>query len=71
MKKRIVTFGEIMLRLATPDNLRFNQSNQYFFQNDSIFFSKIFTSKFYEDLQDVTMNSPPDDSRYPLLLLLR
>lgn len=29
MKKRIVTFGEIMLRLATPDNLRFNQSNQY------------------------------------------
>lgn len=28
MKKKVVTFGEIMLRLATPDNLRFNQSNQ-------------------------------------------
>ncbi|MEZ0298368.1 MAG: PfkB family carbohydrate kinase, partial [Candidatus Methylacidiphilales bacterium] len=24
---RIVTFGEIMLRLATPGNLRFNQTN--------------------------------------------
>lgn len=28
MKKKVVTFGEIMLRLATPDYLRFNQSNQ-------------------------------------------
>jgi 2-dehydro-3-deoxygluconokinase len=27
MKQKIVTFGEIMLRLATPDNLRFSQSN--------------------------------------------
>lgn len=27
MNKKIVTFGEIMLRLATPDNLRFIQSN--------------------------------------------
>lgn len=26
MKKKIVTFGEIMLRLATPEYLRFNQS---------------------------------------------
>ena len=25
--KKVVTFGEIMLRLATPDNLRFAQSN--------------------------------------------
>ena len=24
---KVVTFGEIMLRLATPDNLRFQQSN--------------------------------------------
>ena len=24
---KVVTFGEIMLRLATPDNLRFVQSN--------------------------------------------
>jgi len=28
MKKKVVTFGEIMLRLATSDYLRFNQSNQ-------------------------------------------
>ncbi len=28
MKKKVVTFGEIMLRLATPDYLRINQSNQ-------------------------------------------
>lgn len=27
--KRVVTFGEIMLRLATPDFLRFSQTNQY------------------------------------------
>ncbi len=27
MEKKVVTFGEIMLRLATPGNLRFNQSN--------------------------------------------
>jgi len=27
-KKRIVTFGEIMLRLATPDYLRFNQTDK-------------------------------------------
>jgi 2-dehydro-3-deoxygluconokinase len=27
MEKKVVTFGEIMLRLATPDYLRFNQSN--------------------------------------------
>lgn len=27
MKQKVVTFGEIMLRLATPDNLRFSQSN--------------------------------------------
>ncbi|MBQ8552605.1 MAG: sugar kinase [Alistipes sp.] len=26
MSKKVVTFGEIMLRLATPDNLRFQQS---------------------------------------------
>ena len=26
MKTKVVTFGEIMLRLATPDYLRFNQS---------------------------------------------
>ena len=26
MSKKVVTFGEIMLRLATPDNLRFAQS---------------------------------------------
>ena len=26
--KKVVTFGEIMLRLATPDYLRFIQSNQ-------------------------------------------
>lgn len=29
MKKKVVTFGEIMLRLATPDYLRFNQSSQF------------------------------------------
>lgn len=29
MGKKIVTFGEIMLRLATPDYLRFNQVQQY------------------------------------------
>jgi 2-dehydro-3-deoxygluconokinase len=29
MEKKIVTFGEIMLRLATPDYLRFNQSNTF------------------------------------------
>lgn len=28
MEKKIVTFGEIMLRLATPDNLRFCQCNK-------------------------------------------
>lgn len=28
MEKKIVTFGEIMLRLATPDYLRFNQSDK-------------------------------------------
>ncbi|MCC8170738.1 MAG: sugar kinase [Parabacteroides sp.] len=29
MKNKIVTFGEIMLRLATPDYLRFSQANQF------------------------------------------
>lgn len=29
MKNKIVTFGEIMLRLATPDYLRFSQSNMF------------------------------------------
>jgi 2-dehydro-3-deoxygluconokinase len=29
MKKKVVTFGEIMLRLATPDYLRFNQSDTF------------------------------------------
>lgn len=29
MKHKIVTFGEIMLRLATPDYLRFNQTQQF------------------------------------------
>ncbi len=29
MKKKVITFGEIMLRLATPDYLRFCQTNQY------------------------------------------
>jgi 2-dehydro-3-deoxygluconokinase len=29
MKDKIVTFGEIMLRLATPDYLRFNQATAY------------------------------------------
>lgn len=28
MDKKVITFGEIMLRLATPDYLRFSQSNQ-------------------------------------------
>jgi 2-dehydro-3-deoxygluconokinase len=28
MKHKVVTFGEIMLRLATPGNLRFSQTNQ-------------------------------------------
>ena len=32
MNKKIVTFGEIMLRLSTPDNLRMQQSN-YFLAN--------------------------------------
>ena len=27
MSKKVITFGEIMLRLATPDYLRFSQSN--------------------------------------------
>lgn len=29
MEKKVVTFGEIMLRLATPDYLRFNQAQQF------------------------------------------
>lgn len=29
MSKKIVTFGEIMLRLASPNHLRFSQSNQF------------------------------------------
>ncbi|MDR1644768.1 MAG: sugar kinase [Tannerellaceae bacterium] len=29
MKNKVVTFGEIMLRLATPDYLRFNQSHSF------------------------------------------
>ena len=29
MSKKVVTFGEIMLRLATPDYLRFNQAQQF------------------------------------------
>lgn len=29
MEKKVITFGEIMLRLATPDYLRFCQSNQF------------------------------------------
>lgn len=29
MEKKIVTFGEIMLRLATPDFLRFSQSSEF------------------------------------------
>ena len=29
MKKKIVTFGEIMLRLTTPDNLRIQQSRDF------------------------------------------
>ena len=27
MSKKVITFGEIMLRLATPDYLRFCQAN--------------------------------------------
>ncbi|MBS3772084.1 MAG: sugar kinase, partial [Bacteroidales bacterium] len=27
--KKVVTFGEIMLRLATPQHLRFNQVKQF------------------------------------------
>lgn len=29
MSKKIVTFGEIMLRLTTPDNLRIQQSHDF------------------------------------------
>ena len=29
MNKKIVTFGEIMLRLSTPDNLRMQQSKHF------------------------------------------
>lgn len=29
MKKKVITFGEIMLRLATPDYLRFKQCSQF------------------------------------------
>lgn len=29
MEKKVVTFGEIMLRLATPGNLRFSQATEY------------------------------------------
>ena len=29
MEKRIICFGEIMLRLAAPDYLRFGQSNEF------------------------------------------
>ena len=29
MDKKAVTFGEIMLRLATPGYLRFSQANAY------------------------------------------
>ena len=29
MEKKIVTFGEIMLRLATPDHLRFSQADEF------------------------------------------
>ncbi|HBL77263.1 MAG: 2-dehydro-3-deoxygluconokinase [Bacteroidetes bacterium GWF2_42_66] len=29
MSKKVITFGEIMLRLATPDYLRFSQSNTF------------------------------------------
>ena len=29
MSKKVITFGEIMLRLATPDYLRFCQANQF------------------------------------------
>jgi 2-dehydro-3-deoxygluconokinase len=29
MKKKVVTFGEVMLRLATPDYLRFSQSHSF------------------------------------------
>ena len=29
MSKKVITFGEIMLRLATPDYLRFCRENQF------------------------------------------
>lgn len=29
MEKKVITFGEVMLRLATPSYLRFSQSNQF------------------------------------------
>ncbi|MCD8042161.1 MAG: PfkB family carbohydrate kinase, partial [Tannerellaceae bacterium] len=29
MKNKIVSFGEVMLRLATPDYQRFNQATQF------------------------------------------
>ena len=29
MEQKVVTFGEIMLRLATPDYLRFGQTNRF------------------------------------------
>lgn len=29
MEKKVITFGEVMLRLATPNYLRFSQSNQF------------------------------------------
>ena len=29
MEKKVVTFGEIMLRLATPDHLRFSQADEF------------------------------------------
>ena len=29
MSKKVITFGEIMLRLATPDRLRFGQAGSY------------------------------------------
>ena len=35
MDKKVITFGEIMLRLATPDYLRF-----YNWQNEKYKFSK-------------------------------
>ena len=30
MSKKVVTFGEIMLRLATPGYLRFSQAKEFF-----------------------------------------